>query len=149
MKNFIIENANVAKELISGKVGIVHKDVSEIGNDEGAVVRHNGKRAGAYKDTSGKLFWSIQPARIWVAKWNGMKENVRGIALATVPASILPAKSLKDRLSKILKCLKPQNKQARFGLQTRVGFRLRTEASYPGFICCSYGKSIEVKTAQP
>ncbi|GAB1158167.1 FAD-dependent oxidoreductase [Paenibacillus illinoisensis] len=56
MKNFIIENANVAKELITGKVGIVHKDVSEIGNDEGAVVRHNGKRAGAYKDTSGKLF---------------------------------------------------------------------------------------------
>jgi Rieske Fe-S protein len=55
-KHFIVENVNVAKELIAGKVGIVHKNVNELGNDEGAVVRHNGKRAGAYKDTSGKLF---------------------------------------------------------------------------------------------
>lgn len=55
-KHFIVENVNVAKELIAGKVGIVHKKINELGNDEGAVVRHNGKRAGAYKDTSGKLF---------------------------------------------------------------------------------------------
>ncbi|KQY82164.1 (2Fe-2S)-binding protein [Paenibacillus sp. Root52] len=56
IKNFIVENVNVAKELISGKVGIVHKHVNELGNDEGSVVRHDGKRAGAYKDASGKLF---------------------------------------------------------------------------------------------
>jgi Rieske Fe-S protein len=56
VKNFLVENVNVATELISGKVGIIHKNTGQLGNDEGAVVRHDGKRAGAYKDPAGKLF---------------------------------------------------------------------------------------------
>lgn len=56
VKNFLVENVNVAAELISGKVGIIHKNTGELGNDEGAVVRHDGKRAGAYKDPTGRLF---------------------------------------------------------------------------------------------
>lgn len=56
LKNIVVENANVAKELISGKVGMTHATADQLGTDEGSVVRHQGKRAGAYKDHSGKLF---------------------------------------------------------------------------------------------
>ncbi|CAM4436184.1 FAD-dependent oxidoreductase [Paenibacillus typhae] len=55
IKNFIVQNANVAKELVAGKVEIVRKKTSELGADEGAVVFHDGKRAGAYRDPEGKL----------------------------------------------------------------------------------------------
>ncbi|MFP4977697.1 FAD-dependent oxidoreductase [Paenibacillus sp. CN-4] len=55
LKNIVSENANVAKELIAGKVEIVHKKADELGPDEGAVIRHDGKRVGAYRDTEGGL----------------------------------------------------------------------------------------------
>lgn len=55
LKNFILQNANVAKELVAGKVEIVHKKTTDLEADEGAVVFHDGKRVGAYKDTEGKL----------------------------------------------------------------------------------------------
>ncbi|WP_019914922.1 FAD-dependent oxidoreductase [Paenibacillus sp. HW567] len=55
IKNFIIQNANVAKELVAGKIEIVHKKARDLGRDEGAVVFYDGKRAGAYRDPEGKL----------------------------------------------------------------------------------------------
>lgn len=55
LKNFIVQNANVAKELIAGKIEIVHKKTHELQPDEGAVVFHDGKRVGAYKDPEGIL----------------------------------------------------------------------------------------------
>lgn len=55
LKNFIVQNANVAKELVAGKVEIVHKKTHELEPDEGSVVFHDGKRVGAYKDPEGKL----------------------------------------------------------------------------------------------
>ncbi|MBA2940927.1 FAD-dependent oxidoreductase [Paenibacillus sp. CGMCC 1.16610] len=55
IKTFIMSNANIAKHLIAGKFDIVHREAEELQNDEGAVVRVNGKRAGAYRDTSGEL----------------------------------------------------------------------------------------------
>ncbi|WP_248548955.1 FAD-dependent oxidoreductase [Paenibacillus odorifer] len=55
LKNFIVQNANVAKELVAGKVEIVHKKTTDLEADEGAVVFHDGKRVGAYKDPEGKL----------------------------------------------------------------------------------------------
>ncbi|MFB5674859.1 FAD-dependent oxidoreductase [Paenibacillus terreus] len=51
----VSENANVAKELITGKMSLGNKNIEELQNDEGAVVSHNGKRAGAYKDQDGQL----------------------------------------------------------------------------------------------
>ena len=55
IKNFIVENANVAKEMISGKLGIVYTKPEDLENDEGSVVTHYGRRAGAYRDTEGEL----------------------------------------------------------------------------------------------
>ncbi|MCD8731451.1 Rieske 2Fe-2S domain-containing protein, partial [Klebsiella pneumoniae] len=56
IKTFIVQNAAVAKDLVSGKVDMSDADMSTLQNGEGAVVRHNGQRAGAYKDEEGKLF---------------------------------------------------------------------------------------------
>jgi glycine/D-amino acid oxidase-like deaminating enzyme/nitrite reductase/ring-hydroxylating ferredoxin subunit len=55
IKTFITSNANIAGHLIAGKFDIVHRQAEELQNDEGAVVRVNGKRAGAYRDASGEL----------------------------------------------------------------------------------------------
>ncbi|MBD2872096.1 FAD-dependent oxidoreductase [Paenibacillus arenilitoris] len=54
--NLIADNADVAKHLIAGKIGMVHKRPEELRNDEGSVVKVRGRRAGAYKDKDGKLF---------------------------------------------------------------------------------------------
>lgn len=50
------ENLNVAKEMIKGKVTSSKTKLEQIGNDEGGIVRHKGKRTGAYRDKGGKLF---------------------------------------------------------------------------------------------
>jgi glycine/D-amino acid oxidase-like deaminating enzyme/nitrite reductase/ring-hydroxylating ferredoxin subunit len=55
IKNFVTQNADVAGHFVAGKLGMVSKKVEEIQNNEGAVVKVNGKRAGCYKDTNGKL----------------------------------------------------------------------------------------------
>lgn len=55
IKSFIVQNTNVAKELVAGKVEIIHKKTRDLKPDEGAVVRHDGKRVGAYRDPEGKL----------------------------------------------------------------------------------------------
>lgn len=55
VKTFIMQNVNVAKHLIAGKLEMVHKEVNDLQNDEGAVVKVNGKRAGAYRDHEGAL----------------------------------------------------------------------------------------------
>lgn len=55
MKHFLTENADVAKHLIQGKLQNDYEDVRELDNGQGAVVKHNGKRAGAFKDDEGAL----------------------------------------------------------------------------------------------
>ncbi|BAU29578.1 glycine/D-amino acid oxidase-like deaminating enzyme [Aneurinibacillus soli] len=55
VKNFIVQNADVAKHLIIGKLEVVFTKAEDLSNDEGAVVTVNGKRAGAYKDRNGTL----------------------------------------------------------------------------------------------
>ncbi|GAB6927661.1 FAD-dependent oxidoreductase [Paenibacillus sp. JCM 10914] len=55
IKNFIVQNATVAKDFVAGKVDLTHADITELSLGEGAVVRHNGKRAGAFKDDQGNL----------------------------------------------------------------------------------------------
>ncbi|WP_221567066.1 FAD-dependent oxidoreductase [Alkalihalobacillus sp. TS-13] len=54
VKNFAVENADVAKEFVKGKLDLRTKDIGELEHDEGAVVKVNGKRAGCYKDSAGK-----------------------------------------------------------------------------------------------
>ncbi|WP_053375662.1 FAD-dependent oxidoreductase [Paenibacillus sp. FJAT-27812] len=56
LKNLIVDNADVAKHLIAGKLELVHKHPEDLAVDEGSVVKLHGKRAGAYKDSEGKLF---------------------------------------------------------------------------------------------
>lgn len=53
-KNFVVENLNVAKELIEGKISPLPDDV-EIKPGEGKVVKANGQRTGAYRDEQGTL----------------------------------------------------------------------------------------------
>jgi hypothetical protein len=66
IKTFIVQNADVTKQLITGKIGMTMSKTDELQNDEGGVVRVNGKRAGA--------------------KSIGTKRKELGIALAMVPA---------------------------------------------------------------
>ncbi len=55
IKEFIKENADVAKHFIKGKLGPITANIEELGPDESAVVLVKGKRAGCYKDQSGTL----------------------------------------------------------------------------------------------
>lgn len=52
----VVDNVDVAKHLIAGKLEMVHNRPEDLAADEGGVVRLHGKRAGAYKDVNGKLF---------------------------------------------------------------------------------------------
>lgn len=53
-KNFVVENLNVAKELISGKTSPLPQDI-DIKPDEGKLIESNGERTGAYRDKQGTL----------------------------------------------------------------------------------------------
>lgn len=53
---FMKENLNVAKELIKGKILPDEIKLEDIKNDEGGIIKHNGKRVGAYRDNNGTLF---------------------------------------------------------------------------------------------
>ncbi|KAB8136243.1 FAD-dependent oxidoreductase [Gracilibacillus oryzae] len=53
--SFLKDNATVAKELVSGKLERPEKRLDELENDEGATVKIDGKRAGAYKDKNGQI----------------------------------------------------------------------------------------------
>lgn len=55
LKKMVTANASVAKELVSGKFDRPSTRPESLGNDEGAVVSVNGKRAGAYRDETGQL----------------------------------------------------------------------------------------------
>lgn len=53
--NIVKDNLDVAKHLIQGKFAMVSKLPEELTNDEGAIVRVNGDKAGCYRDTEGTL----------------------------------------------------------------------------------------------
>ncbi|MFB4474761.1 FAD-dependent oxidoreductase, partial [Oceanobacillus caeni] len=55
IKNFLVQNANVAGHLIKGKLQTSNTDPNTLEKDEGAVIRINGERKGAYRDQEGKL----------------------------------------------------------------------------------------------
>jgi glycine/D-amino acid oxidase-like deaminating enzyme/nitrite reductase/ring-hydroxylating ferredoxin subunit len=53
-KNFVQENLNVAKHLLSGKLSSV-PGTAEIPKGEGKIIEYDGQRAGAYRDRQGAL----------------------------------------------------------------------------------------------
>ncbi|RDW17373.1 FAD-dependent oxidoreductase [Oceanobacillus arenosus] len=55
LKNFLVENANVATHLIKGKLEMTNINPETLANDEGAVITIKGERKGAYKDMEGQL----------------------------------------------------------------------------------------------
>ncbi|NOV02296.1 FAD-dependent oxidoreductase [Paenibacillus planticolens] len=55
LRTFFVQNADVAQHFVSGKLEMIFKKPEELEHDEGAVVKANGKRAGAYRDEQGQL----------------------------------------------------------------------------------------------
>ncbi|WP_085994101.1 FAD-dependent oxidoreductase [Oceanobacillus senegalensis] len=55
LKNFFVQNMDVAKHLIKGKLQISDIDPKTLSNDEGAIITVKGERKGAYRDTEGEL----------------------------------------------------------------------------------------------
>ena len=54
---FTKANANVAKELIKGKTEKVDLVLEDIQTGTGDIIKHNGKKVGAYKDDKGKVYF--------------------------------------------------------------------------------------------
>jgi Glycine/D-amino acid oxidases (deaminating) len=55
VRQFLIENAEVAGNLIKGKLGPEKTSIADLGNDQGAKVSLNGERVGVYKQPDGKI----------------------------------------------------------------------------------------------
>nr|WP_301553627.1 FAD-dependent oxidoreductase [Desulfuribacillus alkaliarsenatis] len=55
LKNFFIENTDVVKHFLKGKLELPHKSLEQMENDEAIIIRVNGNRKGVYKDHYGKL----------------------------------------------------------------------------------------------
>ncbi|KLU59949.1 cytochrome b6-f complex iron-sulfur subunit [Peptococcaceae bacterium CEB3] len=53
-KNFVVQNLNVADQLVEGKLSFIPRNV-EIKSDEGKIIEAEGQRAGVYKDGQGTL----------------------------------------------------------------------------------------------
>lgn len=56
LKNLVVDNFDVAKQLIGGKLEMVLRKPEDLALDEGAAVTIRGRRAGAYRDKEGKLY---------------------------------------------------------------------------------------------
>lgn len=56
LKNLVVDNFDVAKHLIGGKLEMVRRTPDDLERDEGAAVTLHGRRAGAYRDKEGKLY---------------------------------------------------------------------------------------------
>lgn len=56
IKHFVSQNADVAKEFVTGKIELVHLKPEDLVPGQGGVVKHQGKRAGAYRDEEGLLY---------------------------------------------------------------------------------------------
>jgi len=94
LKNLVVQNAEVAKDLIGGKIEAVHLKVEDLRSDQGAVVKHLGKRAGAYKDSTGvvhlvdttcshmgcELNWN-ESERSWDCPCHGSRFNYQGTVI--------------------------------------------------------------------
>ncbi len=55
LKNFFTQNANVAAQLVKGKLELPDQDIEDLAKDEAAIVSVKGERKGAYKDKEGTV----------------------------------------------------------------------------------------------
>ncbi|SHI91578.1 Glycine/D-amino acid oxidase [Clostridium amylolyticum] len=55
LKNVFVQNADVAKNLIKGKLETPLEGIDDVNLDQGKVISYKGRRAGAYKDKEGKI----------------------------------------------------------------------------------------------
>ncbi|MDQ6422411.1 FAD-dependent oxidoreductase [Paenibacillus sp. LHD-117] len=56
LKNLVVDNFDVAKHLVGGKLEMVRRKPEDLAPDEGSAVTVHGRRAGAYRDKEGKLY---------------------------------------------------------------------------------------------
>lgn len=56
LKTFFVENIDVAKHLVKGKLEIPTRSVDDLTKGEGAVISLKGERKGAYKDEEGNVY---------------------------------------------------------------------------------------------
>jgi len=55
VKNLLVQNADVAAHLVAGKLEWPNRMAEDLGPDEGALLRIDGKKTAAYRDPKGKL----------------------------------------------------------------------------------------------
>jgi glycine/D-amino acid oxidase-like deaminating enzyme/nitrite reductase/ring-hydroxylating ferredoxin subunit len=55
VKSFLAHNTDTAIQYVKGKLPWLTKKAEELGPDEGALIRHEGKKAAAYRDPEGRL----------------------------------------------------------------------------------------------
>ncbi|MFD2639199.1 FAD-dependent oxidoreductase [Piscibacillus salipiscarius] len=55
LKKFFMENLDMAKHLIKGKMEVPRTKIEELDHDEGSIIRMDGERKGAYKDPDGQV----------------------------------------------------------------------------------------------
>ena len=78
---FIMENVNVAKHLIKGKLTAadVHMDIIP---GEAKVAELDGKKQGYSVTCRGSFMLLIPPVPIWAANCSGMQPNIHGLPLS-------------------------------------------------------------------
>ncbi|MEI0739258.1 Rieske 2Fe-2S domain-containing protein [Paenibacillus sp. JTLBN-2024] len=52
----VVQNADVAKHFIAGKVGLIQRKADDLQPGEGGVISYDGRRAGGYRDDEGNLY---------------------------------------------------------------------------------------------
>lgn len=55
VKSLVAHNADVVVQYVKGKLPWLTKNVQDLGPDQGALIRHEGKKAAAYRDPEGRL----------------------------------------------------------------------------------------------
>lgn len=92
IKNFIVQNTNVAKELIAGKVEIVHKKPVIWSLMKARLFFMTANVLGPTVTLGASCIWSTEPAPIWAASVNGMMGNAPGTVRAM--AHVTPMREL-------------------------------------------------------
>jgi len=115
VKNYIVENADLAKHLIKGKIAPL-PDNAEINPGEGKAVDIDGERTGAYRDESGELHlvnttcthmgcelnWN-SAERTWDCPCHGSRFTYRGDIVEGPAVSPLTAGKNVNTIEKIVK----------------------------------------------
>lgn len=114
-KNAIIQNANVAGQLLDGKLSNLPKDI-DVSPGEGMAVEFDGKRAGAYRDEGGNLHlvnttcthmgceanWN-EAERSWDCPCHGSRFSIDGVVIEGPAVKPLSFEEDVNTLKKVIK----------------------------------------------